>query len=173
MNTRAEVFEKAEKVYQQDDQTRRMSRESGIVESKGYMVWPRLKDIIEFARGMEYRSITLLFCPDLWREAKKAANIISEQGFEVHTRVCGVGKKTPQSPAEFARELNRSEPELVVNAGLCIPFEAEVSQHASVTLTGFIARDKPRANYPVSAVYTSKKWKDFAKEVYQDTLGLE
>jgi hypothetical protein len=84
-----------------------------------------------------------------------------------------VGKKTPQSPAEFARELNRSEPELVVNAGLCIPFEAEVSQHASVTLTGFIARDKPRANYPVSAVYTSKKWKDFAKEVYQDTLGLE
>jgi len=28
-------------------------------------------------------------------------------------------------------------------------------------------------NYPALAVYTSGKWKDFAKEVYRDTLGLK
>ena len=47
INTRPDIYEQAEEVYRQDAETRRMSRESGIVESKGYMVFPRLKDIIE------------------------------------------------------------------------------------------------------------------------------
>ncbi len=173
MNTRPQIYRDAREVYRSDPQTRRMSRESGIVESRGYMVWPRLKDIIEYSRGMGFEEVCLLFCPDVWREAKKTGRILEEQGFSVRSRVCGVGKSTPQSPEAFAKELDASAPDVVINAGLCVAFEAEVSKASSSPLTSFIARDKPLKNYPASAIYTSSKWRDFAKEVYRDTLGLK
>jgi len=137
------------------------------------MVWPRLKDTIELARRMAYTKIVVLFCPDLAREAKKTCRILEESGFTVISRVCGVGKAKPQMPEELMSELKGHGPELIVIAGLCTPCETEIAKHAEVPATTFIVRDKKLNHYPASAVYASGKWRDWAKEIYRDKIGLQ
>lgn len=168
-----EIYKEAENVYAEDTETRLMARNAAVMESRGYIVWPRLKDIIEFSRSMKYTKIAVLFCPDLWREAKKTCRILSENGFTVASRVCGIGKSRPLTPAEYAAEINFLSPDIAVNAGLCVPFEARVVKLSNVPVSTFIARDKKLNNCPATAVYASDKWRDWAKEVYRDKLGLE
>ncbi len=168
-----EVFEEAKKIYAEDSETGLLAKHAAVIESKGYMVWPRLKDTIELARRMEYKKIAVLFCPDLVREAKKTCRILKESGFVVISRVCGINKTKPQLPEELISELNESEPELIVNAGLCTACETEIIQYTRVPVTTFIVRDKKLNNYTASGVYASDKWRDWAKEIYRDKLGLE
>ncbi len=168
-----EAFEEAKKLYVQDAETGLLAKHAAIIESKGYMVWPRLKDVIELARRMEYTKIAVLFCPDLTREAKKTCRILTENGFTVTSRICGIAKSKPQLPEALMSELNDHAPELIVNTGLCTACEAEISQFAGIPLTTFITRDKKLNNYPASAVYASDKWRDWAKEIYRDKIGLE
>jgi len=168
-----EVFEAARQVYAADPETANLARQAAIIESKGYMVWPRLKDTIELARRMEYTRIAVLFCPDLTREARKTCRFLEESGFDVVSRICGVGKSKPQAPEALMSELKGRNPELIVNAGLCSACEAEILQHADVPVTTYIVRDKKMNHYPASAVYASGKWRDWAKEIYRDKIGLE
>ncbi len=168
-----EIFKDAEKIYAEDTETRLMARNAAVMESRGYIVWPRLKDIIEFSKRMKYKKMALLFCPDVWREAKKTCSILSENGFTVASRVCGIGKSCPQTPDEYASEINALSPDIVVNAGLCVPFEARVVKSLKIPISTFIARDKRLNNHPASTVYFSDKWRDWAKEVYRDKLGLK
>lgn len=168
-----DVFDEAREIYAQDSETGRLAKHAAIVESKGYMVWPRLKDTIELARRMKFNKIAVLFCPDVGREAKKTCRILTESGFTVISRVCGIQKSKPQLPGEVMAELNGHTPEMIVNAGLCVGCEAETLRLSMVPVTTFIARDKKLNNYPASAVYASDKWKDWAKEIYRDKVGLK
>lgn len=168
-----EVYEDAKRIYTEDTETRFMAKNAAVMESRGYIVWPRLKDIIEFSKSMKCNKIAVPFCPDMWREAKKTCRILSENGFTVASRVCGIGKSNPQTPDEYAAELNALSPDIVVNSGLCAPFESRVVELSNVPITTFIARDKKLNNYPALSVYLSDKWRDWAKEVYRDKLGLK
>lgn len=94
-NVYPEVYVDAEAAYATDVETRNMARNAAIIESRGYIVWPRLKDIIEFAKAMKYARLTVFFCPDLWTEAKKTCRILAENGFTVSSRVCRVCKYPP------------------------------------------------------------------------------
>ncbi|MFW6237292.1 MAG: hypothetical protein ACOC3F_02800, partial [Desulfosudaceae bacterium] len=89
------------------------------------------------------------------------------------SRVCGLGKSSPQAPAEYAAAINALAPDIILNAGLCLPLEARVIQSLNFPVSTFIARDKKRSNHPAAAVYSSDKWRDWAKEVYRDKLGLK
>lgn len=168
-----EVFDEANKIYSENTETRRMAKNAAIMESRGYMIWPRLKDIIEFAKSMDFNTVAILFCPDLWPEAKKTGRILTENGFTIISMVCGINKLKPQLPEETMLKVNQSSPDMIMNAGLCIPFEAEVLKLSDVPVTTFIARDRKLNNYPALAVYGSGKWRDWAKEVYRDKLGLQ
>lgn len=168
-----ETYKEAKRIYTEDRETRLMAKNAAVMESRGYIVWPRLKDIIEFSRSMNFREIAVLFCPDLWREAQKTCSILSENGFTVASRVCGIGKSNPQGPDEYAGEVNALSFDLVVNGGLCLPFETRVVNLLTNPVSTFIARDGKLNNHPASAVYFSDKWRDWAKEVYCDKLGLK
>ena len=168
-----EIYKEAENVYVEDAETRLMAKNAAVMESRGYIAWPRLKDIIEFSKNMKYKKLAVLFCPDVWREAKKTGRIFSENGFTVASRVCGIGKSNPQAPDEYAAELNELSPDMVINSGLCVPFEAQVIKLSKAPVSTFISRDRKLNNCPASVVYFSDKWRDWAKEVYRDKLGLK
>jgi len=168
-----EVFIEAKKIYAEDAETGLLAKHAAVIESKGYMMWPRLKDTIELARRMEYQKIAVLFCPDLAREAKKTCRILTESGFTVTSRVCGIKKTKPQLPEALMSELKDVGPELIVNTGLCTACETDMLQYAEVPVTTFIARDKKLNNYTASMVYASDQWRDWAKEIYRDKMGLE
>jgi len=168
-----EIFDQAKTIYAQDSETQNFARQAAVIESKGYMVWPRLKDSIELIRRMEFETIAVVFCPDLGKEAKKTCRILKENRLTVISRVCGAKKLRPQLPCDLMSELNGKAPDMIINAGLCIACESQMLQHAKVPVTTFMARDRKWHNNPASAVYASDKWRDWAKEVYRDKMGLE
>jgi len=88
MNIHPEVFERAESIYKEDPQTRRMAKHAAMVETSGYIRWPRLRDIIAFSRWMDYQRLAVVFCPDLWSQAHKTVRILKEHAFSVSSRVC-------------------------------------------------------------------------------------
>ncbi len=169
-----EIYGEAEKIYFEDAETREIARNAAIVESRGYMAWPRLKDIIELTKGLKFTRIAVVFCPDLWREAKKTCRILTENDLTVTSRVCGMKKSTPRMPADFMDEIIETNPDIIINAGLCVAFESQTLKRLrNIPTTTFIARDSALNNYPAAEVYTSDKWKDWAEDVYRNKLGLK
>jgi len=168
-----DVFVEAKQIYAEDKETGLLAKHAAVIESKGYMVWPRLKDITELAKRMEYKRIAVLFCPDLKREAIKTCRILTERGFTVISRVCGVSKTKPQLPEALMSELNELKPDMIVNTGLCVACETEMVNVARVPVTTFIVRDQKLNNNPAAGVYASGKWRDWAKEIYRDKIGLK
>ena len=171
-NVYPEVYAAAEAEYAADAETREMAKNAAIMESKGYIVWPRLKDIIEFAKAMKYARLTVFFCPDLWREAKRACRIFSENEFIVSSRVCKACKENPRVPADFIDDIMETKPDFVINAGVCLAMEAQISKFQNLPATTFIARDSALNNYPAAAIYCSSYWKDWAEDVYRKKFGL-
>lgn len=171
-NVYPEVYIEAEAIYSDDVETRNMAKNAAIMESKGYILWPRLKDIIEFAKAMKYSKLTVIFCPDLWKETKRACRILVENGFTVSSRVCRVSKVSPQMPADFIGDIIRTNPDFVINSGLCFAQEVQMSKVENIPTTTFIAKDGALKNYPASAIYCSNYWKDWAEDVYRKKFGL-
>lgn len=167
-----DVYAEAEAAYTSDSETRKMAKNAAIMESKGYIAWPRLKDIIGFSKAMQYSRLTVLFCPDLWKEAKRACRIFTENGFDVSSLVCRMCNEAPQLPDDVIGDITRTEPDVVINAGLCFAQEAQVSKSLDIPATTFIARDGALNNYPASAIYCSDNWKDWAEDVYRKKFGL-
>lgn len=171
-NIYPEVYPVATAAYDEDAETRKMARNAAITEARGYIAWPRLKDIIEFARAMEYARLTVFFCPDLWKEAKRACRILVENGFTVSSRVCRLSASPPQMPADLIDDIMQTKPDFIINAGLCFAQEAQISTIQNLPATTFIAKDGALNNYPAAAIYCSDDWKDWAEDVYRKKFGL-
>lgn len=64
---------------------------STAIEALGYCRWPRLREIAEFARRMNYTRLGIAFCVGLHKEAAIVARLLRKQGFEVVSVVCKAG----------------------------------------------------------------------------------
>jgi uncharacterized metal-binding protein len=56
-----------------------------------FAVKPRLQEIIEFAKRMNYQRLGLAFCGGLQQEAFLTTKVLEKHGFEVVSIVCKVG----------------------------------------------------------------------------------
>ena len=64
---------------------------SAAVEAIGYGQWPRLREVMEFARRMGYTKLGLAFCAGLHKEAAVVDRIFRKNGFEVVSVICKTG----------------------------------------------------------------------------------
>lgn len=77
---------------------------SAAVEALGYGQWPRLREVMEFARRMGYTKLGLAFCAGLHKEAAVVDRIFRKNGFEVVSVICKTGsipKDKAGVPQEF------------------------------------------------------------------------
>ena len=71
-----DIQKQAKELYKNDDYVKKSTGVASTVEAQGYIHWPRLKDTIEYAKGMGYNKLGIAFCVGLREEAKKVAEII-------------------------------------------------------------------------------------------------
>ncbi|MFX1235878.1 MAG: DUF1847 domain-containing protein, partial [Promethearchaeota archaeon] len=83
MKVSPEITKQAMELYRMDEFIKKSTNIASIVEAKGYMHWPRLKDTIEYAKGMGFKKIGLASCVALQKETEKTADILLKYGFEV------------------------------------------------------------------------------------------
>lgn len=148
-----------------------------------YAIKPRVQETIEFAHKMGYRRLGLAFCGGLKHEARILAEILKEQGFELASVVCSVGRTSKEflgikeeqkvSPDEFeamcspiaqAKVLNAARTEFNIIFGLCVGHDSLVMRYSDALCTVLVAKDRVTGHNPLAAIslYRSyyKKLKD-------------
>lgn len=147
-------------------------RNSSEIEGEGYGQWPRLREVAEFARKMQYQKIGLAFCKGLHKEARIVADYLRKQGFEVVSVICktggiskeqvGIPEEKKLHPGEFeamcnpigqARLLNEQNTEFNIALGLCVGHDSLFYRESQALVTTLVAKDRVLAHNPCGAIY--------------------
>jgi len=159
------------------------ARQASIQESEGYgdrhlgydsvhPIKPRILEIIEFAKRMKYRRLSLAFCVGLRREAKTVHEIFEGHGFDMISVVCKAGsipkdmlglseeeKIVPHTfesmcnPILQALLANHYESEFNVLLGLCVGHDSLFFRYAKAPCTVLAVKDRLLGHNPLAAVY--------------------
>jgi uncharacterized metal-binding protein len=177
MNVSPEITKEAMKLYEMDEFIKKSTNVASIVEAKGYMHWPRLKDTIEYAKGMGFKKIGLASCVALQNETEKTAQILLNYDFEVCSVCCKTGSinklkvgvpkeysmmsKTGYpigfvtcNPVAQALILNKAETDLNLIVGLCVGHDINFTRLSEAPVTTFIAKDRLSPHNPATVLYT-------------------
>lgn len=158
-----------------------MARVASLVERAGYEkandtdnkpARPRIVELVDFARRMHYKKLSLLFCLGLRKEAAIAAKIFETNGFEVISAICKVGC-LPKSELGFTRDdqLNPAKEESMCNPvmqaaianeagvdlnillGLCVGHDSLVLAHLEAPATILAVKDRLTGHNPLMPLY--------------------
>lgn len=177
MNTSPEIEMKAREIYASSDFIKKSTAVASIVEAKGYIQWPRLKDTIEYARGMGYKKLGLAFCVGLIKETQRIAKILEDYGFEVFSVCCKTGsvKKrevgVPEeytilsktgypiglitcNPAAQALLLNEVKTDMNIIVGLCVGHDITFTHLSEAPVTTLIAKDRSAPHDPSAVLFS-------------------
>ena len=142
---------------------------SAATEAIGYGRWPRLREVMEFARRMGYRKLGIATCAGLLPEARTLARILRAHGFEVCSVACKAGMTdksvlgVPEAcrsigvnmcnPILQAIHLNRAGTELNVAVGLCVGHDSMFCKYSHAPVTTLVVKDRVTGHNPVAAIY--------------------
>ena len=146
---------------------------------------PRIQEIIEFARRMNYKRLGLAFCVGVRSEAKVVHELFESAGFEVVSVVCKAGRvpkselglsqaeqvdatieeETMCNPVFQAEVTNDSGVELNVLLGLCVGHDSLFIMHAKAPVTVLAVKDRVLAHNPLGAVYQIDSYYRYLKHI--------
>jgi uncharacterized metal-binding protein len=181
---RKEWVEKANKEYVKPD-ILKFAHEASVQEAECYIdrnvkpyvlhpVKPRVQEICEFARKMDYKKLGLAFCSGLHGEALSCNQILEAQGFEVVSVACKAGG-TPKehidikdnekvrigqfesmcSPIAQAIIFNEEKTDFNILVGLCVGHDSLFLKYSKAYCTVLVAKDRVLGHNPCAALYTS------------------
>ncbi len=186
------VTQSLEAIQSQD--VREFARQASIQEAEGYCnrgkgygavrpIKPRIVEIIEFAKKMEYHRIALVFCVGLRREAAIVHEIFEAQGLNVISIVCKVGKVPKEalglceeqkvSPGSYESMCNPILQALVANhhqsrfnvlLGLCVGHDSLFFRYADAPSTVLAVKDRMLGHNPLAAVYEYDSYYRYLKQ---------
>lgn len=173
----SEIEEEVRNLYKTNEFIKKSTSVASIVEAQGYIYWPRLKDTIEYAKGMGFNKLGLAFCVGLRKEAEKTAEILKKYGFEVCSVCCkteAIKKTEVEVPKEFtmfsktgfpiglvtcnpaaqALLLNKAETDMNIIIGLCVGHDITFTSLSKAPVTTFIAKDRSNPHNPAAVLYS-------------------
>jgi len=144
---------------------RRMTDAAADISAEPERILCRIAELVYFSVEMEYESIGLAFCTDLFSEADTVAKVLRRfvRLVPVCCRISGAGDpaETPEdfpglkcNPYAMARILNDAGTDLNIAAGLCMGCDIVFSQMSLAPVTTLFVKDKLLANNPISAVHS-------------------
>jgi uncharacterized metal-binding protein len=180
-----------------DPELREFARQASIQEATCYVggdrgrewvrpVKPRIVETIEFARRLDCRRLGLVFCIGLRNEAAVVARIFEDNGFEVVSACCKVGREAKEealgladdekivpggfesmcNPVLQAMLMNECGAELNVLLGLCVGHDSLFLRHAEAWTTVLAVKDRLLGHNPLAAIYQyDSYWASLKKPV--------
>ncbi|MBZ4663045.1 MAG: metal-binding protein [Caloramator sp.] len=174
-NETAEV-EKFKELYLQEENYK-LAYNSALVEAEGYCKKTRLEEIMDFANKCDFKKLGIAFCVGLNQEAKKLAQILKENGFEVCSIICKNGSIPKEflnikehqkvrpgnfeaicNPIGQAMFLNNEKTDLNIILGLCVGHDSLFIKYSEAPVTVFAVKDRVLAHNPLGALYLSDSY---------------
>jgi uncharacterized metal-binding protein len=142
----------------------------------------RIQETCEFAHKLKAKKIGLAFCAGLTREAKIVNTIFKEQGFDVVSVICKVGRLSKETdlglkdeekivigtdeeaacnPILQAEILNRAQTDLNVVMGLCVGHDSMLIKHVDAYTTFLAVKDRVTGHNPLAAIYSSNSYHSY------------
>jgi len=166
-----EVYDRASAVYKESKSSGNIACLSARVESAGYRVWPRLREIMEFSRLAGFKRLGLPFCVGLRREALEVTKIFENNGFEVVSLICKTGSRPKEelglldqekvrpgrhepmcNPIAQAMMLNKLKTDLTVLLGRCVGHDTLFISYSDAPITVLDVIDRVTGNNPLESV---------------------
>jgi uncharacterized metal-binding protein len=138
---------------------------------------PRMQELYEFARKMQYARLGLAFCAGLTREAAIVVQILESHGFEVVSAICKAGSIPKEeigiqekekirigeyeamcNPILQAHILNDAGTDFNIVLGLCVGHDSLFFKHADAPTTVLAAKDRVSGHNPLAAIYTAESY---------------
>jgi len=172
MKVYPKIIEKSIEEYKRDVFLRNFHREASKVETEGYGVWPRIREVIELCRKLNLKRIGLAFCIGLSSEAQKLCEILESWGLEVYSVCCKCGsidkteiglkeeeKRKPRiheaicNPVAQAMLLNAAKTEINLIFGLCVGHDSIFIRYSKAPVICLVAKDRTTGHNPLVAIY--------------------
>jgi uncharacterized metal-binding protein len=160
-----------------EEATRQLALAAAKTEAAGYCHWPRVEEIMDFARRIGAQKLGVAHCVGLQHEAGLLQGILEGNGFQVFSTCCKVGSIPKEEiglqdaekicPGEFealcnpigqAELLRAAGTELNIVVGLCVGHDSMFFRHSAAPVTVLVAKDRVTGHNPVAALYTSHSY---------------
>ena len=187
-----ELIAKTLKLYKAEPMYR-FARNAAIVEKESYAPhptngviqarFPRLVEIVNFARHMGYKKIGLVFCIGLREEAAVVTEVFETNGLTVASAICKVGnvpkeelgltlqdQPDPDDPEGMcnpilqAELMNEAQTEFNVLLGLCVGHDSMFLHHAKAMSTVLAVKDRSNGHNPLACVYAYNSYAGYLKK---------
>ncbi len=174
--TETETLAEARQIYAEAG-TQHLARKAAQVEAAGYCRWPRVQEVMEFARRIDASHLGVATCVGLLHEAYLLQEILEANGFQVSSVCCKVGSIPKEEiglrddekihPGQFealcnpigqAALLNKAGTGLNIAVGLCVGHDSLFFKHSDAPVTVLVAKDRVTGHNPVAALYTSHSY---------------
>jgi uncharacterized metal-binding protein len=147
-------------------------------------VKPRIVEIVEFARRMQYKKLGFIFCAGLREEAFIVQEILETNGFLVVSAVCKVGRQ-PKSSFGVPREMqlnplqkeeticnpklqamimNEAKVDFNVMMGLCVGHDSVALKHLEAPVSVLAVKDRMMGHNPLMPVYLYNSYYAYLKK---------
>jgi uncharacterized metal-binding protein len=172
-----DILNNVRRTYAQDEETRRIAQAAARVEAEGYCRWPRVEEIMAFARHLGVERLGIATCIGLIREAGLLQDILEANGFTVWSVCCKVGSIPKEevgladaekvrpgrfealcNPVAQARLLNEAGTGLNIVVGLCVGHDSLFFRNSQAPVTVLVAKDRVTGHNPAAALYTSHSY---------------
>lgn len=177
---RADLTEKSVKLYKEPDTLRfakavaQTERDSYHISEDGTRmpIRPRIMEIVDFCKKMNYERVGLIFCMGLATEAARVAKIFEAQGLEVVSAICKAGGKSkaelelekeallcPENPESMCNPLmqamlmNEAKVDFNVLLGLCVGHDSLALKNLEAPATVLAVKDRMMGHNPLAALY--------------------
>ena len=157
--------------YLDDPMDRKLVLAAERVLAAGYEKWPRVQEVIAFAKAMRFRKIGIATCTALLQESRTLAKMLRINGFEVYGVGCKVGELDKSSldiPREYqsmgtiacnpvlqAQLLAEEGTQLNIVMGLCVGHDILFSKYSQAPSTTLVVKDRVLVHNPAAAFYAS------------------
>jgi uncharacterized metal-binding protein len=168
------VLEEAQRRYFEDGEDRALALAAARTEAAGYLRWPRVQEVMEFARRLGAQHLGIASCIGLIEEARLLQKLLESHGFQVSSVCCKVGSISKLgigltleemvspigdfealcNPIGQADLLNAAGTQLNVLVGLCVGHDSLFLRHSHAPATVLVAKDRVTGHNPVAALYT-------------------
>ncbi len=181
---RKDIGRRSLEELQQHPAVMEFARQASLQETSGYAgreqgyahlkpAKPRIQEIVEFAKRMNYTRLGLAFCVGLRKEAEVVHRIFTNNGLECVSICCKAGrtpkealgmtradhvdpsveKETMCNPVLQAMIANEYDVDLNVLLGLCVGHDSLFIKYAEAPVTVLAAKDRLLGHAPLAAIY--------------------
>lgn len=174
VNMDPEFLAETMKLYTESEENTEIMMAASEVEFENYCKMTRVEEICEFATKIKAKKLGIATCVGLIQEARIAAKIFRNRGFEVVGAACKIGAQPKVSvgisaehesvganmcnPIMQAEVLNKEKTDLNIVIGLCVGHDSLFYKYSDALCTTLVTKDRVLAHNPVAALYQADKY---------------